>query len=680
MKKVYVVSKTHLDLGFTDYAKNVYNQYINHYIPNSIDVAKKLNAGGKKRFVWTTGSWLIKEALHAESTRQLVIDALKCGDIAAHAMPFTTHTELLDYDTLDYGLSIINEIDAITGRKTVSAKMTDVPGHTIGLVPALHKHGIKLLHIGVNGASALVNVPPCFLWKCGDSEVIVIYSGDYGGAYKNEYIDDILYFNHTLDNRGAGSWETEKARFKNIEKEFADYEVVGACLDEIALKLWDVKDKLPVVTDELGDTWIHGIATDPYKTGALRELISLKNNWLADGSLVKDSKEYIDFADNILCIAEHTWGMDMKKFFADYENYLRKDFDKARKKDTVVMRHLLRDFPQNLITFTSRIFGSNKRGSYSVIERSWQEQREYVNKAISALSDGHKVEARNAVERLLPNGLPAYSVKTQLETNKEYYFADNVIVINELGGIKKLVLNSVDCIYVNDKSPVEYVSYGKEDYDYWLAHYTRNLKGTRHWALGDFARPLIQYADGKFKTGNFIYKMTDGGINQTEQELVISVKFNIEDYCYTDLGSPKNLLIEYRLSKEKLFVKVFWTDKPSSRLTESINFRLFPQGDHIEFSKINTMVNPYLIAENGNRKLSCVEKTKLKIGDKELEIVNKHSPLVGLGEVNILRFDNQYGNLFKDGLSYILHNNVWGTNFPLWYNDNAYFEFIIKIN
>ena len=28
MKKVYVVSKTHLDLGFTDYARNILQKYI----------------------------------------------------------------------------------------------------------------------------------------------------------------------------------------------------------------------------------------------------------------------------------------------------------------------------------------------------------------------------------------------------------------------------------------------------------------------------------------------------------------------------------------------------------------------------------------------------------------------------------------------------------------------------
>ena len=30
----------------------------------------------------------------------------------------------------------------------------------------------------------------------------------------------------------------------------------------------------------------------------------------------KDSKEYKDFSDNLLCVAEHTCGMDAKTFFA----------------------------------------------------------------------------------------------------------------------------------------------------------------------------------------------------------------------------------------------------------------------------------------------------------------------------------------------------------------------------
>ena len=51
MKKVIVVSKTHLDLGFTDYAENIRQKYIDKFIPEAIDLAEKVNKDGKKYFV-----------------------------------------------------------------------------------------------------------------------------------------------------------------------------------------------------------------------------------------------------------------------------------------------------------------------------------------------------------------------------------------------------------------------------------------------------------------------------------------------------------------------------------------------------------------------------------------------------------------------------------------------------
>ena len=146
MKKVIVVSKTHLDIGFTDFAENIKKKYINEYIPSAIDLATKVNKNNEKNFVWTTGSWILREALEFsnEADKEKLYNAIKNGDIAPHGLPFTTHTELLDVDTLEYGISIVDELDEIRGRKTISAKMTDVPGHTKGLVTLLYKKGIKL--------------------------------------------------------------------------------------------------------------------------------------------------------------------------------------------------------------------------------------------------------------------------------------------------------------------------------------------------------------------------------------------------------------------------------------------------------------------------------------------------------------------------------------------------------
>ena len=51
MKKVIVVSKTHLDLGFTDYAENIRMQYINRFIPEAINLASRVNDEKNKNFI-----------------------------------------------------------------------------------------------------------------------------------------------------------------------------------------------------------------------------------------------------------------------------------------------------------------------------------------------------------------------------------------------------------------------------------------------------------------------------------------------------------------------------------------------------------------------------------------------------------------------------------------------------
>lgn len=672
MNKVIIVSKTHLDLGFTDLANNVLNRYINEFIPNSIAIAEEVNTSGKK-FVWTLGSWIINEALErgTPEQREKLSRALSRGDIVPHGYPFTTHTELLDKDTLEYGMSIVKDLDKKFGRKTIAAKMTDVPGHTIGLVPILADAGIKLLHIGVNGASALPNVPECFLWKYGENEVIVIYDASYGGEHKNEFIDDILYFDHSLDNRGPRNAKGVLLNYQRIKAKYPGYEVVAGSLDDYAELLWKEKDKLPVITSEIGDTWIHGASTDPYKVGAMRTLQGLKNEWLKDGTLKKDSEEYRKLCNGILCVAEHTWGMDTKIFFGDYYNYLRKDFDEAREKDIKIKRGGIYNLP-----FAKSLRENAKRGVYSTIEKSWQEQREYLDKALNALSDEHRSIAQDRLQKLVPKEEWEH-FDNALQKNNIYKCSDFEISFNDFGGIEVLKRNGKAIIKSNSKPLLEYRSYGKSDYSYWLHHYTRNLNKTRVWAVGDFARPMLGRVDSKFPKGVFNYKMEKGSYAFSEKELTVIINLSVDDKCYKELGAPRKAQIKYVVDGEKVRVYFKWLGKPANRLTESICLNFYPDIDKnsVKFIKCGSQIDALNIAENGNRKISAAEECLFTVEGNEYILKNPLSPLVTSGNVNILHFDNKYNDYINNGISFLLHNNVWGTNFPLWYGENAYFEF-----
>ena len=184
IKRVHVVFMTHFDMGFTDLADRVLSSYIQDFIPEAIRLAADLNQDGRKRFIWTLGAFLIdrylKKAPQAEV--QNLKDAVMRGDISWHGLAFTTHTELMDADLMNFNLSYGESLDREFERKTMAAKLTDVPGHTKAMVPIMARHGIRYLHIGVNASSMNPMVPPSFVWRSGNSEILVQYSPVYGST------------------------------------------------------------------------------------------------------------------------------------------------------------------------------------------------------------------------------------------------------------------------------------------------------------------------------------------------------------------------------------------------------------------------------------------------------------------------------------------------------------------
>ena len=64
IKKVHLIFKTHLDVGFTNLASKVIKTYMEEFIPGALSLSENLRQKNQKdRFVWTTGSWLIYEFL-----------------------------------------------------------------------------------------------------------------------------------------------------------------------------------------------------------------------------------------------------------------------------------------------------------------------------------------------------------------------------------------------------------------------------------------------------------------------------------------------------------------------------------------------------------------------------------------------------------------------------------------
>ncbi len=382
--KVHLIFKTHLDVGFTDFARTVVDNYFSAYIPKAIELALMLRERGRaERFVWTTGSWLIYEYLEQASSRERekMDEAIANGDITWHGLPFTTHSEAMGPSLFRFGLSLAKSLDARYGKTTIAAKMTDVPGHTRAIVPLLAEAGIRFLHIGVNPACCPPDVPPVFVWRDPTgAEVLVMYhKGTYGSLMTVPGLSEAIAVEHTGDNHGPQTLGSVIQTFRQMREQFPEAQVVASTLDAYAQALLEIQPQLPVVTHEIGDTWIHGVGTDPTKMSQFRALCRLRTAWMANGRLPQDDARFSAFSRALLLIPEHTWGLDEKNTLADYVNYARPDFERARQANTPC-----KEAPEDCRPFLAQRT-PNRPSGFRNFEASWAEQRGYLLAALKAL-------------------------------------------------------------------------------------------------------------------------------------------------------------------------------------------------------------------------------------------------------------------------------------------------------
>lgn len=676
IKKVHVVYKTHLDIGFTDTAQNVLDRYKEEHIPRAINLAYELNTEGSKKFIWTVGSFLIDYYLKnaSKEEREKMEDAIEKGYIRWHGLACTTHTELMDEALLEYNLGISQKLDKRYGKKTIAAKMTDVPGHTIGLVKGLSKAGIQYLHLGVNPSSKIPNVPNMFVWKSKEDEVIVQYAGQYGAGFFLEGFDQAIEFIHSEDNRGPQSVEEVEREFVRIKKLYPNAKVEASTLDEFAKCLEDVKDKLPIIEEEIGDTWIHGAATDPIKVAKYKELLRLKDKWLREKQLDKGSILYDTFMMNLLLITEHTWGLDYKKYLADFKNWTKEAFQKAREEDITTLESLtLRGAHMKAFLEEDIKHHSNGKflGSYKLFEYSHEEQRAYLDKAIEALPLELQKEVQHAFNKLIPK---MYSQGEQVECSQNIQIAGWDVRINGNGAIYHLEKNNK--VWVEEEiGKLEYEIFDANNCMTCYYQYNRDFDTTYAWSESDFSKPGLETVKG---LKNKSYPFTVTKLTKDNNKIFISLRGDFE--ASEQYGSPRKAQIIYTFEEEKIKCVLQWFDKDANKIPEALWFKFnfnVENANRWMMDKLGNTVSPLDVVSGGNRKQHSVEKLHYKGADGSIELKSLHAPLVSIGGKNLYEMNDKVSSL-ENGFYYNLFNNRWGTNFKMWFEEDC--SFIYEMN
>lgn len=655
---VHLVFKTHLDIGFTDLARNVVERYLGDFIPRAIAVAEQLRQEPDAGFRWTTGSWLIYEYLERapRAERDRLERAIAAGDIVWHALPFTTHSELMDADLFAVGLSLSRRLDQRFGRRTIAAKMTDVPGHTRAIVPLLAAAGVRFLHIGVNAASTPPDVPPVFTWRDpGGAEVVVMYQrGGYGDLTVVPGLADALAFAHTGDNYGPQTAKQARAEFARLRRRWPGARVVASTLDAFAERLLTIKEQLPVVTGEIGDTWIHGVGSDPRKVSAFRELGRLRRSWLAEGRVDPADARLDAFSRALLMVPEHTWGMDEKIFLNDYQTYARAQFDAAR-----------------------------HRPNFQTFESSWAEQRGYIDAATAALGTSPLAdEARAALRRLEPQRPSAMGMRRSSARGETFGRGRLAVEIERAtGAIAGLVDRATGRAWASPEHPLallRYQTFAQSDYDRFNRQYNINRRATAVWAIPDFTKPGMDGAESRM----WLPRMTDLYHQQTTGGERVLVELSMPSEATERYGCPRRATLEIDLpdAEPTMTLNLQWFEKPASRLPEALWLSFAPRAGARGWLlwKMGQPIAPDEVVRDGNRRLHAVEAVSYEQGRDYMRIETLDAPLVAPGQPSLLDFNNRRPAP-QNGVHVNLYNNVWGTNFRMWYEEDARFRFVLSL-
>ena len=581
--------------------------------------------------------------------------AISAGDIAWHALPFTWQTELMDESMISGSIGLSQTLDRRFGRTTTGAKMTDVPGHTRGLIVPLAAQGVKFLDIGVNDASTPAEVPPLFLWKDpGGPSLVVMYHHGYGGVVHVPDSDVAIAMVVRDDNAGPHTLAEIQETYATLSGRFPNAKIVPTNLTEIANAVEPHRGSLPVLTSEIGDTWIHGIASDPVKVARYRAVARLRQEWLAQGKFAAGDATDVALLRHLLLEVEHTWGTDTKTWL---------DFDHYTPADLAPMLNTK---------------------NYKVVQFSWQEKRQDLFAGIATLPVPLREQAQTAI-RELEAAPPKLAHPRAYPAGREIETAHFVVGVDpKTGAIRRLLSKKSKREWASNDHPLAVFSYqtlSQQDYSRFFDDY---VVSDEDWAKKDFGKPNIERFGAKSEewipsVAELQEDEDDGG-----HHLLARLECNDSEAQRSGRASfPQKVFVEMMLPKAEpvIHLNVSWFQKPPTRLPEALWLSFHPIASDPAgwmLEKSGRPISPTEVVVSGNRHMHALSKGFGYKDDKgSLSIETLDAPLVTLGTKSPLCFSKRQPDL-SAGIHCNLFNNAWGTNYIMWSGEAMRFRFLLR--
>jgi alpha-mannosidase len=365
---IIVVFKMHFDIGYTQWAEGVLQQYSGTMLRKTLQsIEETSDLPENEKFIWTVPSWPLKYMLENcdADLKPRLEKAIKEQRIIPHALPITYETEASDVENLARGLSYASEINRKYNLPLPrDAKLTDVPSHSHVIPTLLKNAGVDILHIGCNPGSPSPDVPTLFWWEGTDGSRLLTFNwAEYYGSgilppadWKHK---TWLAMIHTHENTGAPTPAEVADLLAAAKKELPGVRIKIGRLSDFHDLLLKENPELPVIKGDMPDTWIHGYMSNPRETRLSKKLQretfdtevlnNLLKTWTGSGESIE---KHIDKAvENMILYDEHTFGIALTH--GNQQNWSYDD-------DFIINKSL---------------------GYYSYAEASWKEKSNRINTA-----------------------------------------------------------------------------------------------------------------------------------------------------------------------------------------------------------------------------------------------------------------------------------------------------------
>jgi hypothetical protein len=387
-----------------------------------------------------------------------------------------------------------------------------------------------------------------------------------------------------------------------------------------------------------------------------RELCRLRARWLAEG--LARPGDLAAFSRRLLLVPEHTWGLDEKTYLADYDHYAADELRLVRSQTEFVRQ-----------------------------KASWAEQRAYVDEAVGLLGEPLAAEATAALTALEPERPRAAGYAPVADAASSHETAHFTLAFDpDSGALNRLRDLTTGRLWTSEDgllALLRYQAFTHEDYSRFLRQYIIDKRKNRDWATEDYGKPGIERYAGEGGSWAFrlagLYERRDAAGHHFLAELDAPVQVP-EGY-----GCPRRATVGITLPRgdeRAVYLDVQWFDKPACRLPEALWLSFVPDAPNVggwTLEKMGRRISPREVVRCGNRKLHAVTgPVEYRDERGSLRIESLDAPLVAPGEPSLLDFNNRQPPL-RRGMHFNLYNNVWGTNFAMWYGEDARFRFAVRV-